>query len=105
MKLGTHENSGRMYCAYQNQAAAYLSLYFFIFLSLQFSDIQIFRHTLLMNCETKKIETSYTRGQWADDCLYRNQAAAAYLSLYFFIIPRFEKVGAILDLPCPSVIL
>ena len=27
--------------------------------------------------------------------VYRNQAAAAYLSLYFFIIPRFEKVGAI----------
>ena len=51
-KLGTHMNSGQMYRVYQNQAAAaYLSLYFFIFLSLQFSNIKIFRHTLLTKCE------------------------------------------------------
>ena len=37
LKLGTHVDSGQMYPAYLNQAAAaYLSLYFFIFLSLQF---------------------------------------------------------------------
>ena len=34
---------GQMYGVYRNQAAAaYLSLYFFIFLSLQFSNIKIF---------------------------------------------------------------
>ena len=34
LKLGTHVDSGQMYHAYRYQAAAYLSLYFFIFLSL-----------------------------------------------------------------------
>ena len=50
--LGTHVDSGQMYCVYWNQAAvAYSSLYFFIFLSLQFSNIKIFRHSFLRNCE------------------------------------------------------
>ena len=52
LKLGTHMDSGQMYRVYRNQvAAAYLSLYFFIFLSLQFSNIKIFRHTFLRKCE------------------------------------------------------
>ena len=41
-----------MYRVYRNQAAAaYPSLYFFIFLSLQFSNIEIFCDTFLRNCE------------------------------------------------------
>ena len=53
LKLSTHVDSGQMYCVYQNQAAAaYLSLYFFIFLPLQFSNIEIFCHTFLRNCDT-----------------------------------------------------
>ena len=52
LKLGTHIDSDQMYCVYRNQAAAaYLSLYFLIFLSLQFSNIKIFHHTFLRNCE------------------------------------------------------
>ena len=51
LKLGTHIDSGQMYLVYWNQAAAYSSLYFFIFLSLQFSNIKIFHHTFLRNCE------------------------------------------------------
>ena len=44
-KLGTLVNNGWVYHAYQNQAAAtYLSLYFFIFLSLQLPNINIFCH-------------------------------------------------------------
>ena len=41
LELGAHMDSGWMYHAYLNQtaAAAYLFLYFFIFLSLQFSNI------------------------------------------------------------------
>ena len=47
VKLGTHVNSGQIYHVYRNQAAdAYSSLYFFIFLSLQFSNINIFRQEL-----------------------------------------------------------
>ena len=52
LKHGTHVDSGQMYCVYQNQAAAaYLFHHFFIFLPLQFSNVKIFRHTLLTNCE------------------------------------------------------
>ena len=51
-ELGTLVDNGWMYRVYQNQAAvAYLSLYFFIFLSLQLSNIRIFRHTFLRNFE------------------------------------------------------
>ena len=43
LKLGTHVDSGQMYRVYQNQAAAaYSSIYLFIFLSLQFSNINFF---------------------------------------------------------------
>ena len=52
LKPGTQVDSRQMYRVYQNQTApAYSSLYFFIFLSLQFSDTEIFRHTFLRNCE------------------------------------------------------
>ena len=51
-KFGTLVDKGWMYHVYQNQAAfAYFSHYFFIFLSLQLSNINIFRHTFLRNCE------------------------------------------------------
>ena len=69
---GIHMNSGWMYPIYWNQAAAaYSSLYFFIFLSLQCSNIKNFRHTLLRNCEAWKIETWYTHEQWVDvSCIF-----------------------------------
>ena len=52
LKLSTYVDSGQMYRIYWNQVAgAYSSLYFFIFLSLQFSNIKIFRHTFLRNCK------------------------------------------------------
>ena len=52
LKLYTDVDNEWMYPVYKIQAAAiYLSLYFFIFLSLQFSSIKNFRHTFLRNCE------------------------------------------------------
>ena len=58
LKLGTHVDSGQMCCVYRNQAAsAYSSLYFFCFLSLQFSNIKNFCHTFLGNCEAYKVDT------------------------------------------------
>ena len=43
LKLGAQLDNGWMYRVYRKQApAAYLSLYFFIFLSLQFSNIKMF---------------------------------------------------------------
>ena len=53
LKLGAHMDNGWMYRVYQNQAAAaYLSLYFFIFIFLQFSNMKVFRHTFVRNCES-----------------------------------------------------
>ena len=52
LKLGRHMDNGQMYRVFRNQAAAsYLSFYFFIFLSLKFSKIKIFRRTFLRSCE------------------------------------------------------
>ena len=97
LKLGTHVDSGQMYQLCRNQAAAtYSSRYFFIFLSLQFSNIKIFRHTFLRNCEALKVITWNTRGQMYH--VYWNQDAAAYSTLYFFIFlsvqfskPNYKK--------------
>ena len=58
LKLRTHVNSGQMYRVYWTQAAAgNRSLYFFIFLSLQFSNIKVFCHTFLRNCEAWNVFT------------------------------------------------
>ena len=73
-----------MYRVYRNQAAAaayrYLSLYFLNFLSHQFSNVKIFRHTFLRNCEAMKVETWYTRGQLADVLCIPESGSAANLS-------------------------
>ena len=86
LKLGTHVGSRQMYYVYWNQAAAaYLFLYFFIFLSLQFSTLK-FLVTLFSGTvrpRRLKLGTHVDSGQMYH--VYRNQAAAAYLSLFFFI--------------------
>ena len=52
LRLDTNVDNGWMNRVYWNQVAvAYLSLYFFSFLSLQFSNIKIFCYTFLRNCE------------------------------------------------------
>ena len=66
---------------------------FFIFLSLQLSNMKVFRHTFLRNCEALKVETWYTCRQWADvwyipelgcSCLF------VPLFLYFPFSPVFK---------------
>ena len=86
LKLGTHMDSGQMYHVYRNQAAsAYLSLYFLIFLSLQFSTLKFFVTLFSGTVRPRrlKLSTHVDSGQMYH--VYQNQAAAAYLSLYFFI--------------------
>ena len=86
LKLGTHVGSGQMYHVYWNQAAAaYSSLYFFIFLSLQFSTLKCFvtLFSETMRPRRLKIDTHMDSGQIYH--VYQNQAAAAYSSLYSFI--------------------
>ena len=73
-----------MYHLYWNQAAAaYSSLYFFIFLSLQFSALKFFITLFSGTVWPKrlKIGTHMDCGQMYH--VNRNQAAAAYLSLYY----------------------
>ena len=85
LKLGTHMDSGQMYRLYRNQAAlAYSSLYFFIFLSLQFSNIERFRHTFPRNMRPRRLKLGTHVDSGPMYRVYHNPtAAAAYLSLYF----------------------
>ena len=57
---------------------------FLIFLSLQFSNIKIFCHTFLRNCEAKKVQTCYAHGKWVNVSCIPESCCCSYLSLYFF---------------------
>ena len=85
LKLSTHVHNGWMYRVYQNQAIpAYSSLYFFIFLSLQFANIKCFFHTFLRNYEPYKIESRYTGAQrLAVSCILESDCCC------FLFIPLF----------------
>ena len=82
-----------MYRVYRNLAtAAYSSLYFFIFLSLQFSNITPFRHTFLGNCEALKVETLYTRGKWTDvSCIPESSYCCLLLPLFICLSVNFSS--------------
>ena len=85
-------NNGQLYRVYWNRtaAAAYSSLYFFIFLSLQFSNIKIFVTFFSGTVRPRRLNlgTHLNNGQVYG--VYQNQAAAAYLSLYFSFSPIFK---------------
>ena len=82
LNLGTQVDSGQMYRVYRNQAAtAYLSLYFYIFLSFQFSNLKNFRHTFLRKYEAWKVDTCFTSGQWADvSCIPESDCCCLFIS-------------------------
>ena len=86
LKLGTDMDNGWVYRVYWNQAAAaYSSLCFFIFLSLQFSDITNFRHTFLRNCEARRLKLGiHVDNGWMNR-VYRNQLLLLIHLIYFFI--------------------
>ena len=108
LTLDTHMDNGWMYRVYRNQAAAssvrpkkfifseaasYSFLYFFSFLSLQFSNIKIFRHTFLRNCEAYKVDTWYTHGQWVDvSCIPQSGCCFLFIPLSWHLIHTFLKV-------------
>ena len=86
LKLGTHVDSGQMYRVYPNQAAAaYSSLYFFSFLSLQFSNIKFFVELFSATVRPIKLVTCYTRGQWAA-VSYIPQSGCCFLFVPYFLI-------------------
>ena len=87
LNLGTHVDSWQMYHVYQNQAsAACSSLYFFIFLSLQFSTLKFFITFFpgTMRPRRLKLGTRMDSGQMYH--VYQIQAAAA-LFLHFSFSP------------------
>ena len=90
LKLGAHMDSEQMYHVYRNQAATYSSLYFFIFLSLQFSNVRILvtLSSGTVRSRRLKLGTHVDNGHMYH--VYLNQAAAVYLSLYFFIFPSLQ---------------
>ena len=92
LKLCTHMDSGKMYRVYRNQdSAAYLSLYFFIFLSLQFFNIEIFCHTFSVTMRPRRLKISIHVDNGQIYHVYQNQAAAAYSSLYsVFFLSNFQ---------------
>ena len=66
LKIGTHVDSGQMYHLYRNQAsAAYSSLHFFSFLSLQFSAWKFFITLFSGTVKPRRLKLG-TCGQWAD---------------------------------------
>ena len=86
MTLDTHVDSGWMYRVYRNQAAAaYSSLYFFSFFFLSnFQTLKIFVTLFSGTVRSRRLKLgTHMDNGWMYH-VYQNQAAAAYLSLYFF---------------------
>ena len=94
LKLDTHMDSGWMYRVYRNQnAAAYLSLYFSIFLSLIFSTLNIFVTLFSGTVRPKKLKLGTHMDSGWMYSVYHSQTAAAYLSLYlFFFLSNFQML-------------
>ena len=85
LKLGIHMDSGQMYLVYWNQAAtANSSLYFFIFFLSNFQTLKFFVTLLSGTVRPRRLKLGiHVDSGWMYQ-VYQNQAAAAYLSLYFF---------------------
>ena len=86
LKIGTHVDSRQMYHVHKNRAAAaYSSLYFFLFLSLQFSTLKFFITLFSETARPRRLKlgTPIDNGQMY--LVDWNLAAASYSSLYFFI--------------------
>ena len=86
LKLGTHVDSGQMYRAYRNQAAAYSSLYFFIFFLSNFQTLKFFVTLLSGTVRPRRLKLgTHVGSEWMYR-VYQNQTAAVYSSLYLFFL-------------------
>ena len=87
-KLGTHVDSGCVsYIIVYTRIRLLLLICPFIFFFLQYSNIKNFRHSFLRTVRPRRLKLgAHVDSGWMYRIyVYRNQAAAAYLSLYFFI--------------------
>ena len=92
LKLGTCVDSGWMYGVYQNQAAAaYSALYFFF---LQDSNIKVFVTLFSGTVRPRRLKLGTHMDNGWMYRVYQNQAAAAYLFLYFlfFFLSNFQTL-------------
>ena len=89
LKLGTHSDSGQVYHVYWNQAAAvYLFLYFFIFLSLQFTTLKFFVTLFSGTVRPRRLKIGRHMDSGQMYHVYQNQAAALihpFISSFFFL--------------------
>ena len=86
LKIGTLVDSGQMYHVYQIQAAAaYSSLYVYIFPSLQFPNIKIVVTLFSGTVRVRRLKLGTNVDSGLMYRLYWNQASAAYSSHYFII--------------------
>ena len=95
LKLGTHRDSGQMYCVYCNQAvAAYSSLYFSFFFLSNFQTLHFFVKLVLGTVRPRRLKLGTHVDSRQVYGVYRNQAAAAYWSLYFsfFFLSNFQTL-------------
>ena len=92
LKHGTHVDSGQMYI-YRNQAAAaYLSLYFFTFLSLQFSTLKFFITFFSGTARPRRLNLG-TQMDWAAvSCIPESGCCSLFvpLFLHFSFSPIFN---------------
>ena len=69
------------------------------FLSLQFSNIKIFRHTFLRKNKAYKIESWYTHGQWADvSCIHESGCCSLFVLSSLFFLSNFQRLNIFVTL-------
>ena len=93
MHTWTMDEGWGVFHIYQNHAAALIQPFiFFIFLSLQFSDLKNFvaLPSGIVSPRKLKLGTHMNNG-WMYH-VYSNQAAAAYSSLFSFFFLQFSKI-------------
>ena len=101
LKLGTRMDSGQMYLVYRNQAAVLIRRFIssFFFLS-NYQTLKIFITFVSGTVRSRrlKLDTHVGRGQMYR--VYWDQAADAYLSLYFFIffLSNFQTLKVLVTL-------
>ena len=95
LKLGTHVDSGQMYCVYRNQAAAaYFSLYFSFFFLSNFQTLKFFVTRFSGTARPRRLKlVTHMENGWMYR-VYRNHAAVLICSIMFsfFFVSSFQTL-------------
>ena len=89
LNLGTHVDSGQMYCLYRNQAAAaYSSLYVLLFFLSSFQTLKLFVPLFSGTVRSRRLELGKHMDKRGMYRVYWNQAAALirpFIFSFFFL--------------------